>query len=117
MRSKLDDRERQLSVTLESGPPKEYLNTMDNVLMSIKTVETTLGGDFHITEVTSLEDEIQKYKVGTEFCFSIRLYGVGAGWGGGGGDFGTKILLIRLGFLWVWRENAAPFPPDIETQT
>jgi chromosome segregation ATPase len=65
--SKLEDRERQLTSTLESGPPKEYLNTMDTVLMSIKSVESTLGGEFHITEVNSLEDQIQRYKVSTSF--------------------------------------------------
>ena len=43
--SKIEDRKRQLSSTLESGPPKEYLTTMDTVLMSIKNAESSLGGN------------------------------------------------------------------------
>ncbi|XP_020893920.1 dystrophin, partial [Exaiptasia diaphana] len=60
--SKIEERKRQLTSLLESGPPQEYLTTMDTVLLSIKNAETSLGGDFQITEVGGLEDQIRRNK-------------------------------------------------------
>ena len=63
--SALEDRQKQLTATLESGPPKQFLSTMDAVLLKIKNMESVLGSEFRITDTESLEEQLQKYKVGS----------------------------------------------------
>lgn len=59
----LEDRQKQLTAALESGPPKQFLSTMDAVLVKIKSMESQLGAEFLISDTTSLEEQLQKYKV------------------------------------------------------
>lgn len=58
----LEDRQKQLTAALESGPPKQFLSTMDAVLLKIKSMESQLGAEFLISDTTSLEEQLQKYK-------------------------------------------------------
>ena len=60
----LENRQKQLTAALESGPPKQFLSTMDAVLLKIKNMESQLGSEFLITDTASLEEQLQKYKVG-----------------------------------------------------
>ncbi|XP_048577310.1 dystrophin isoform X2 [Nematostella vectensis] len=62
MRSALEERKRELTVILESGPPKQYLNTMDSVLLTIKNIESVLSVEFLIGELKTLEEQMTKYK-------------------------------------------------------
>lgn len=59
----LEDRQKQLTAALESGPPKQFLSTMDSVLLKIKNMETQLASEFLIADTPSLEEQLQKYKV------------------------------------------------------
>lgn len=65
----LEDRQKQLTAALESGPPKQFLSTMDAVLLKIKNMESQLGSEFLITDTASLEEQLQKYKVGKKLSF------------------------------------------------
>lgn len=58
----LEDRQKQLTAALESGPPKQFLSTMDSVLLKIKNMETQLASEFLIADTASLEEQLQKYK-------------------------------------------------------
>lgn len=69
----LENRQKQLTAVLESGPPKQFLSTMDAVLLKIKNMESQLGSEFLITDTTSLEEQLQKYKVGTKSCLFMLL--------------------------------------------
>ena len=62
-----EDRQKQLTAALESGPPKQFLSTMDAVLLKIKNMESQLGAEFLISDTASLEEQLQKYKVGA-YC-------------------------------------------------
>lgn len=61
-----EDRQKQLTAALESGPPKQFLSTMDAVLLKIKNMESQLGSEFLISDTASLEEQLQKYKVCVE---------------------------------------------------
>lgn len=63
--STLEDRQKQLTAALESGPPKQFLSTMDAVLLKIKNMESQLGPEFLISDTASLEEQLKKFKVGT----------------------------------------------------
>ena len=63
----LEDRQKQLTAALESGPPKQFLSTMDAVLLKIKNMESQLGSEFLISDTASLEEQLQKYKVGVKY--------------------------------------------------
>jgi len=65
VQSSLENRQKQLTAALESGPPKQFLSTMDAVLLKIKNMESQLGSEFLITDTASLEEQLQKYKVCT----------------------------------------------------
>ena len=69
----LENRQKQLTAALESGPPKQFLSTMDAVLLKIKNMESQLGSEFLITDTASLEEQLQKYKVGTKCYFFMLL--------------------------------------------
>ena len=64
----LEDRQKQLTAALESGPPRQFLSTMDAVLLKIKNMESQLGSEFLITDTASLEEQLQKYKVSKKCC-------------------------------------------------
>lgn len=70
----LEDRQKQLTVALESGPPKQFLSTMDAVLLKIKNMESQLGSEFLITDTASLEEQLQKYKVSKKCCTAPMMY-------------------------------------------
>ena len=59
----LEDRKKLLTTAMDAGPPKQYLSTMDAVLLKIKGMESVLGSEFHITDITALEELLQRYKV------------------------------------------------------
>ena len=59
----LEDRQKQLTAALESGPPKQFLSTMDAVLLKIKNMESQLGSEFLISDTASLEEQLKKVKV------------------------------------------------------
>lgn len=65
----LEDRQKQLTAALESGPPKQFLSTMDSVLLKIKNMETQLASEFLIADTASLEAQLQKYKVS---CYAVE---------------------------------------------
>ena len=69
----LEDRQRQLTAALESGPPKQFLSTMDTVLLKIKSMESQLGSEFLISDTASLEEQLQKYKVGRSVMINLCL--------------------------------------------
>ena len=69
----LEDRQKQLTAALESGPPKQFLSTMDAVLLKIKSMESQLGAEFLISDTTSLEEQLQKYKVSRRFMIHFCL--------------------------------------------
>ena len=69
----LEDRQKQLTAALESGPPKQFLSTMDAVLLKIKSMESQLGAEFLISDTTSLEEQLQKYKVWRRFMIHFCL--------------------------------------------
>lgn len=58
----LEDRQKQLTAALESGPPKQFLSTMDAVLLKIKNMESQLGSEFLISDTASLEEQLKKVK-------------------------------------------------------
>ncbi|KAK2570584.1 Dystrophin [Acropora cervicornis] len=60
--STLEDRQKQLTAALESGPPKQFLSTMDAVLLKIKNMESQLGSEFLISDTASLEEQLKKFK-------------------------------------------------------
>lgn len=68
----LENRQKQLTAALESGPPKQFLSTMDAVLLKIKNMESQLGSEFLITDTASLEEQLQKYKVGNFFFLKLN---------------------------------------------
>lgn len=68
----LENRQKQLTAALESGPPKQFLSTMDAVLLKIKNMESQLGSEFLITDTASLEEQLQKYKVGKNFFLKLN---------------------------------------------
>lgn len=70
----LEDRQKQLTAALESGPPKQFLSTMDAVLLKIKNMESQLGSEFLISDTASLEEQLQKYKVSVGVLNFIEFY-------------------------------------------
>lgn len=64
----LANRTKTLNTALESGPPRQYLETMDSLLKLLKETEHGLSVEFKLTDTDKLEEQLANVRV------SLQLY-------------------------------------------
>ena len=59
----LDSRNKEMTQLLESGPSRQFLDTMETVLRMIKNSEAAISDEFRISSPEKLDEQLKMYKV------------------------------------------------------
>ena len=59
----LTNRTKTLNNALESGPPRQYLDTMEGLLKLLKDTEDKLSVEFKLTDTAKLEEQLADVRV------------------------------------------------------
>ena len=59
----LANKTKTLNTALESGPPRQYLDTMDGLLKLLKETEERLSVEFKLTDTAKLEEQLAAVRV------------------------------------------------------
>ena len=59
----LANRTKTLNNALESGPPRQYMDTMDGLLKLIKEAQEKLSVEFKLTDTNKLEEQLASTRV------------------------------------------------------
>ena len=60
----LANKTKTLNNALESGPPRQYVDTMEGLLKLLKETEEKLSVEFKLTETVKLEEQLAAVRVG-----------------------------------------------------
>lgn len=59
----LANKTKTLNTALESGPPRQYLDTMESLLQLLKETEEKLSVEFKLTDTVKLEEQLAAVRV------------------------------------------------------
>lgn len=65
----LANKTKTLNNALESGPPRQYLDTMDGLLKLMKDIEDKLSVEFKLSDTTKLEEQLASVRVSSNKFF------------------------------------------------
>lgn len=67
----LANKTKTLNTALESGPPRQYLDTMESLLKLLNETEEKLSVEFKLTDTVKLEEQLAAVRVS---CISVILF-------------------------------------------
>lgn len=69
----LANKTKTLNTALESGPPRQYLDTMESLLQLLKETEEKLSVEFKLTDTVKLEEQLAAVRVS---CISFVFFSI-----------------------------------------